>query len=72
MQISDVMTPSVEVIDPNATIRDATVKMRDAHVGAIPVRENGRLVGVVTDRDIVVRGLAESRLPGTTAVREVM
>ncbi|EQB97150.1 hypothetical protein GA8_02570 [Geobacillus sp. A8] len=45
--------------------------MRDFNVGAIPIVDDGRLVGMITDRDIVVRGMAEKR-PGSTAVTEVM
>lgn len=72
MQIRDIMSRSVELTDPNAMIRDAAVRMRDQDVGALPVGENDRLIGMVTDRDIVVRGVAQDRGGGTTAVREVM
>jgi CBS domain-containing protein len=54
MQIQEIMTRSVDVIDPNTTIRDAARKMRSDNVGALPVGENDRLIGMVTDRDIVV------------------
>ena len=46
--------------------------MRDENIGALPVGENDRLVGMVTDRDIVTRGLAAEGRPGTTSVRDVM
>ena len=46
--------------------------MRADNIGALPVSENGRLVGMVTDRDIVVRAVAEERSPGDTSVSEVM
>ncbi|HEX9324175.1 MAG TPA: CBS domain-containing protein [Xanthobacteraceae bacterium] len=72
MQIQEIMTRSVDIVDPNTTIRDAARKMRADNVGALPVGENDRLVGMVTDRDIVVRAVAEDRAGGNTAVREVM
>ena len=66
------MTPSVDLVGPNTTIRDAAVRMRDDDVGALPVGENDRLVGMVTDRDIAVRGVAADKAPGNCTVREVM
>jgi CBS domain-containing protein len=72
MKVSEAMTPQVDIIDPNAAVRDAARRMRDDNVGALPVGENDRLIGMVTDRDIVVRAVAENRLGGTTSVRDVM
>lgn len=72
MQVQEIMHRGAEVIDPNTTIRDAAAKMRADNVGALPVGENDRLIGMVTDRDIVVRAVADNRNPGTTAVRDVM
>lgn len=72
MQVHEVMTRSVELIDPNTTIRDAARRMRDGDLGALPVGENDRLIGMVTDRDITVRAVAEDRPAGNTPVREVM
>jgi CBS domain-containing protein len=72
MKISEAMTSQVDVIDPNTAVRDAARRMRDDNVGALPVGENDRLIGMVTDRDIVVRGVAENRLDGTTSVRDLM
>jgi CBS domain-containing protein len=72
MNISEIMTRDPELIDPNASIRDAAQRMRSENVGALPVGENDRLIGMVTDRDIVVRGVAEERMAGTTSVRDVM
>jgi CBS domain-containing protein len=72
MQISEIMTRDPELIDPNASIREAAKRMRSENVGALPVGENDRLIGMVTDRDIVTRGVAEERMAGTTSVREVM
>jgi CBS domain-containing protein len=72
MQVHDIMSRKVELTDPNTTIRDVARKMRTGRIGALPVGENDRLVGMVTDRDIVVRAVADERLPGNTSVREVM
>lgn len=72
MQIQEIMTRSVTLIDPNTTIRDAARKMRADNIGALPVGENDRLIGMVTDRDIAMRAVAENRAPGSTSVREVM
>ena len=72
MRISEIMTRDPELIDPNSSIRDAARRMRDEDIGALPVGENDRLIGMVTDRDIAVRGVAADRTPGTTTVRDVM
>ena len=72
MQVREIMTPSAQLIDPNTTIRDAAISMRDQDLGALPVADDGRLIGMVTDRDMVVRAVAADRGGGTTAVREVM
>ena len=72
MQVTDVMTNGVEVADPNATILDVARTMRAADIGALPVGENDHLIGMITDRDIVVRAIAEERLPAETLVRDVM
>ncbi|CUH40811.1 Hypoxic response protein 1 [Jannaschia seosinensis] len=72
MNISDLMTSGVEIIDPNTTTRDAAIRMRDEDLGALPVGENDRLVGMVTDRDIIARGVAAGLAPGNCTVREVM
>ena len=72
MKISEIMTREPELIDPNASIREAATRMRSENIGALPVGENDRLIGMVTDRDIVVRAVAEDRPSGTTSVRDVM
>jgi CBS domain-containing protein len=71
MQVSDVMTPGVQFIHPEQTIREAARIMAERDIGALPVGENDRLVGMVTDRDIVIRGLADGKGPDTK-VRHVM
>lgn len=59
MNIRDVMTPNPRTVSPEDSIQNAARIMRDEDTGAIPVVENGRPVGVVTDRDIVVRAVAD-------------
>lgn len=59
MNIRDVMTSNPRTVSPNDTIQNAARIMRDEDTGAVPVVENGRPVGMVTDRDIVVRAVAE-------------
>jgi len=72
MKISDVMTPQPECIKPDASLADAARMMRELEVGALPVCENNRLTGMITDRDLVIRGLAEARDPASTKVRTIM
>ena len=71
MQVREVLTRDVERIPPETSSREAATKMKEMDVGALPVYEGDRLIGMVTDRDIVVRGVAEGRDP-KTAVRDVM
>lgn len=72
MQVKDIMTPEVKLIDPEASVRAVAQKMRDDDVGAVPVAENGRLVGMVTDRDIVLRAVAEGADMDSHTARQVM
>ena len=70
--IREVMTRDVEVIRPNDTLRDAARKMRDLDVGPIPVCDGQRVQGMITDRDIVVRAIAEDMNPAQTRVADIM
>lgn len=72
MRVREVMMQPVELIDPETMIQHAAQKMRDEDIGALPVGENDRLVGMVTDRDITVRAVAEGKRPENTPVREVL
>ena len=72
MQVQEIMHKDVQLADPNMTIRDVARRMRAENVGALPVGENDRLIGMVTDRNIVVRAVADERVPGNTTVRDVM
>ena len=70
-RISDLMTKSIEMIAPHQTAQEAASFMLKADTGSIPVCEDGRIVGMITDRDIAVRGVAEGRGPDTP-VSELM
>ena len=71
MRVSEAMTRDVRVARPNQTIQDAAKMMSDVDAGVLPVGENDQLVGMITDRDIAVRGVAQDKGPDTP-VREVM
>ena len=71
MKISEVMTRDVETIRPDQTAQDAARFMLKADAGSIPVAEGDRLIGMITDRDIAVRGIAKGYGPDTP-VRELM
>jgi CBS domain-containing protein len=69
-RVRDVMVDEVVTIDPSATLADAARQMRDHNVGILPVIVDGELAGVITDRDLVVRALAEGADPMLTFVGE--
>ncbi|WP_028915134.1 MULTISPECIES: CBS domain-containing protein [unclassified Pseudoxanthomonas] len=71
MRIGDVMSRDVCVVSPATTLREAAREMARRDVGCLPVGEDDRLVGIVTDRDIVLRGIGEGLDPDSS-VREVM
>jgi CBS domain-containing protein len=70
-QIKDVMSRDVKLVTPGTTIREAAQQMRDGDFGMLPVAENDRMIGAVSDRDIAVRAVADDKGPDTT-VREIM
>ncbi len=73
MKVKEIMSSTIEYMTDKESTATAAQKMRDVAVGALPVVDDeGRMVGIVTDRDIVVRAVAESRDPVATTVREVM
>jgi CBS domain-containing protein len=72
MLVKEIMTPKMETAGPNLTLQDAARKMRDLNIGALPISEDGRLIGMVTDRDICCRGVADGLDPATTPLRAVM
>jgi CBS domain-containing protein len=69
--VGDVMATEVVTIGPEATLVEAAQLMRDANVGMLPIVEGGTLRGVVTDRDIVVRAIAQGVEPVTTPVKNL-
>src|SRR5262245_35405580 len=72
MHVNDVMTRDVECISPETTVQEAARKMKALNVGLLPICDNHRLAGMLSDRDITVRVTAQGRVPGTTKVREAM
>jgi CBS domain-containing protein len=71
MNVSDFMTREVTVVGPNDTLQQAAKIMDQLDCGVLPVGENDRLIGMITDRDIAIRGVAEGK-DGRARVREVM
>ena len=72
MQLRDVMIPNVYVIRPDATLQEAAQQMKTSHVGSLVVHGGEQAIGILTDRDITIRAVAEGRDPTTTRVREIM
>ncbi|MET0690693.1 MAG: CBS domain-containing protein [Candidatus Binatia bacterium] len=66
------MTRNVEVVNGNASLKEAATKMKKLDVGLIPVCDGDRLKGLLTDRDITIRATADGRDPSKTKVNEVM
>ncbi len=69
MLIRDVMQSRLEVVTPTQSIAEAAQKMRDADIGSLPVVEDAKLIGMITDRDIVIRCVAKGADPAATPVR---
>ena len=70
-RLKDVMSRDVKLVTPDTTIREAAQQMRDGDFGMLPVAENDRMIGAISDRDIAIRAIADDKGPATT-VREVM
>ena len=71
MKVGDAMTRDVRVASPDQTVREVARTMAEFDTGVMPVGENDRLVGMITDRDIAIRGVAEGKGPDAR-VREIM
>jgi len=71
MLVREAMSRDVKTVDPDQALQDAARIMLDIDVGALPVGENDKLVGMITDRDIAIRAVAEGKSP-TTKVRDIM
>ena len=72
MQIKEVMTTGVEVVRPDDTLQEAARRMKSIDVGPLPVCDGDRLLGMITDRDIIVRATADGCDPKITRVKEAM
>ncbi len=72
MKIKDIMTDTVAFVSPDTTVVETAQLMQKHDIGAMPVCEGQNIIGIVTDRDIVVRNVAHNKDPKTTPVRDVM
>lgn len=72
MKVTEIITHDPEVIRPESSLIEAAQKMKSLDIGMLPVCDGDRLVGMITDRDITVRGVAHGCDPKTTRVQEVM
>ena len=72
MLVAEVMTRNVEMIAPDASLQQAAQKMEELDVGVLPVCDGHRLLGVITDRDIAVRGVSTGASPTQTLVQDCM
>jgi CBS domain-containing protein len=70
--VSDVMTGQLVTVRPQTTLTEMAREMRDNDIGAVVVEDDGRLRGLVTDRDVVVRAIADGKDPGGTRVESVL
>ncbi len=70
-QLKDLMSRDVKVISPDMSIQDAAIKMRQGDFGMMPVGENDRMIGTLSDRDIAIRAVADG-MDASTKVRDVM
>jgi CBS domain-containing protein len=72
MQVKDIMTRDVQIVSPETSVFDAARKMRSFDIGCLPVCKDRRCVGIFTDRDIVIRAVAEGRNLQTTLSGDIM
>ena len=72
MKVKDIMSKNIASVDPTSTITEAAQLMQRHNVGAIPVCDQNGIVGIVTDRDIVVRNVASGMKTSNTAVKDIM
>ncbi len=70
-KLKDLMSPDVKVISPDMSIQEAAIQMLEGDFGMLPVGENDRMIGTITDRDIAIRAVAEGK-DNSTTVREIM
>lgn len=72
MRLKDIMTHEVHAVSPQESLRHAAQKMKSWDIGALPVCQNDKLIGLITDRDIAVRAVAEGRNPESSCVSDAM
>jgi CBS domain-containing protein len=72
MKVREIMTSNVECLDPSSSLKEVAQEMKSLDVGFIPICENDRLVGTVTDRDIVIRAVADGLDINTCRASEIM
>lgn len=72
MKVKDIMTKDVAYINPDSNVVEAAQLMQKHNVGSIPVCDQNGIIGIVTDRDIIVRNIAHGKDPHSTPVRDVM
>ena len=72
MELKNIITDAVETIGPNATLQDAAKAMLARDLGWLPDTDGGKVVGILTDRDIAIRGVAAGKDSKTSAVEDVM
>jgi CBS domain-containing protein len=69
MQLKEIMTTDVEVIPPDCSLKDCARKMKELNIGMLPVCDGDRILGIVTDRDLAVKGMAQENVQ---SVKEIM
>ena len=72
MDVKEIMTKDVDLLSPEDSLKKAAQTMRDDDIGAVPVREGDRLVGMLTDRDTAVRAVAEGKDVASAQIKEAM
>ena len=72
MNVAKIMTRDVTIVEPDEPLTKAAATMRKLDAGSLPVGENDRLIGMLTDRDIAIRAVGAGKDPATTKVRDVM
>lgn len=72
MKVKDIMTTNVTCVNPSTSVIETARLMQQHNIGSIPVCDNNGIVGIVTDRDIVIRNIAQGKDPNSTIVKDVM
>lgn len=72
MKVMEIMTTGISTADPDTTLEEIATLMRNEDVGSVPIIENDELIGIITDRDIVVRCIAEGRHPSEVCAEDIL